>query len=117
MKTNILFFKCFFKAHHDFIMGVTDCYIIATFLDVMQMEDLSYTPKPIPLLSLISDDKKNEWILNEAEKVLNELKINEVFFQAITDDMGALDEDTSNLDAMKSEDFYFNMCSMWKTIL
>lgn len=87
-------------------MDVTDSYIIATFLDVMQMEDLSCTPKPIPLLSLMSHDQKNEWLLNAAEKVLNELKINEVSFQAITNDMGALDGDTSNLDAMKSEDFY-----------
>lgn len=54
----------------------------------------------------MSDDQENEWLLNAAEKVLNELEINEVSFQAITDDMGALDGDTSNLDAMKSDDFF-----------
>lgn len=32
--------------------------------------------------------------------------MNEVSFQAISNDMGALDGDTSNLDAMKSDDFF-----------
>lgn len=80
------------------------------------MEDLSYIFKLIFLFLFIFDDKKNEWILNVVEKVLNELKINEVFFQVIIDDMGVLDEDMSNFDVMKFEDFYFNMCSMWKMI-
>lgn len=52
------------------------------------------------------DDQKNEWFLNVVEKVLNELKINEVFFQVISDDMGVLDGDMSNFDVMKFEDFY-----------
>jgi hypothetical protein len=34
----------------------------------MQMEDLSCTPKPTPLFSLLSNNQKNEWILNAAEK-------------------------------------------------
>lgn len=54
----------------------------------------------------MSGDQENEWLLNAAEKVLNEHEMNEVSFQAITNDMGALDGDTSNLDAMKSDDFF-----------
>ena len=70
------------------------------------MEDLSCTPKPTPLFSLMSDNQKNEWILNAADKVLTELKITEVSFKDIMDDMGALDGDVSNLEAMKSDDVY-----------
>ncbi|XP_048780367.2 uncharacterized protein LOC125683347 [Ostrea edulis] len=72
----------------------------------MQMEDLSCTPNPIPLFSLMSDNQKNEWLLNAAERVLNELKVSKVSFQDIVDDMGALDGDVNNLDAMKSADFF-----------
>ncbi|XP_048744177.2 uncharacterized protein LOC125657560 [Ostrea edulis] len=95
-----------YRAHHDFITDITDSYIVAAFLDLMQMEDLSCTPNPIPLFSLMSDNQKYEWLLNAAERVLNELKVSKVSFQDIVDDMGALDGDVNNLDAMKSADFF-----------
>ena len=101
----------FYRAHHDFIADITDSYIVAAFLDIMQMEDTSSTPTPIPLFSLMSDSQKNEWLLNVAEKVLNELKINKVSFQHISDAIKSLDSDMDNLDAMKSDDFTY-LCAV-----
>lgn len=99
-----IYYYC--RAHHDFIADITDSYIVAAFLDIMQMEDPSSNPTPIPLFSLMSDNQKNDWLLDAAEKVLNELKINKVSFQGVVDDITALDSDTNNLDAMNSGDFY-----------
>lgn len=59
----------------------------------------------------MSDSQKNEWLLNVAEKVLNELKINKVSFQHISDAIKSLDSDMDNLDAMKSDDFTY-LCAV-----
>ncbi|XP_062622142.1 uncharacterized protein LOC134283658 [Saccostrea cucullata] len=95
-----------YRAHHDFIADITDSYIVAAFLDIMQMEDLNSTPKPIPLFSLMSDNQKNDWLIDAAEKVITDLKINKVSFQHIVDDIAALDGDTNNLNAMKTDEIY-----------
>lgn len=86
---------------------MTDGYIVGTFLDEMNMEDINATPQPVPLFSLMNDVEKADWLYKAAERVMKALQLTNITsLENLISDMSALDNDESNLNAMKVEDGY-----------
>lgn len=86
---------------------VTDAYIIATFLDIFDMDTMKSKSPQFPLFSLMSDSEKAKWLSQIAWKIINTLKLTEFqTFAHLADEVNALDQDNINLEAMKDGETY-----------
>ena len=59
---HLIFIFC--RSHHDFIDDVTDAFIVAVFLDIMEMESFDATPSHAPVFSIMDNKAKREWIFS-----------------------------------------------------
>ena len=88
---------------------VTDAYIIGTFLDNMEMESLSSVPnaRSVPVFSLLSSDQITSWLMQEAEKIVDCLQLNNFRnLNFLNDEISKLDADQATLNSMMSETGY-----------
>jgi len=87
---------------------VTDAYIIAAFLDMMQMEDVDSKSKHMPVFSLLTDDQKCQWLNTVSDKLINTLHILDVeeATTKLRHELCALDGDDKQIQAMKMDDTY-----------
>ncbi|XP_061187058.1 uncharacterized protein LOC133195217 [Saccostrea echinata] len=106
-----------FRSHHQFIQDVTDSYIVSTFLDIMDMEEVTSQPSHAPVFSLMNNDNKMEWITNVATDVLNALGLNSwKSFLDIRSHLVDLSTDDVQIDAMK-QDLSFSCAMCGKTYI
>jgi uncharacterized C2H2 Zn-finger protein len=98
----------FCRSHHQFIEDVTDGYIIAALLDLMDMETVDSSPKKVPLFSLMDDDTKVQYVLDLSSQVLQAYDVCRYDeLQDIRENMEALDSDHQKLLLLKHDDRSF----------
>ena len=96
-----------FRPHHQFIDYVTDGYIVGTFLDTLDMDEISSTPSHAPVFSLMDDMEKTDWILCAAKTVVETLGIcNFGTVNQMRENLQTLDLDDSQMDAMKNNNLF-----------
>ena len=96
-----------FRPHHQFIDDVTDGYIVGTFLDTLDMDEISSTPSHAPVFSLMNDMEKTDWVLCAAKTVVETLGIcNFGTVNQMRENLQALDLDDSQMDAMKNNNLF-----------
>ena len=96
-----------FRPHHQFIDDVTDGYIGGTFLDTLEMDEMSSTPAHAPVFSLMNNMEKTEWVLCAAKTVVETLGIcNFGTVNQMRENLQALDLDDSQMDAMKNNNLF-----------
>ena len=99
----------FHRSQQQFVDDVTNAYIIGTFLDNMEMESLSSVPnaRSVPVFSLLSSDQITSCLMQEAEKIVDCLQLNNFRnLNFLNDEISKLDADQATLNSMMSETGY-----------
>lgn len=90
---------------------MTDGYIVGTFLDLMDMDDLDSTPHPVPVFSIMNSDQKIKWLYKAADNIMDVLHLKDLtVIETLIRDMSAFDKDESNINAMKVDEGY--LCAL-----
>jgi hypothetical protein len=101
--------KYIFRPHQQFVEDVTDAYIVAAFLDLMDMDDMTSTvshPQHIPL-NLMSSEQQVEFVNTMSKRVLKSFDLDDIAsIHRLRDDLEALNLDDRQLEAMKVDDHY-----------
>lgn len=97
-----MFCYIYCRPHVHFLEDMTDAYIVSAFLDAMDMEDMKSRPKHMPVMSLLTDEEKSNWLCSVSEEIVNKLDILCVdSVIQLRHDLCALDRDDQQLEAMK----------------
>lgn len=73
----------------------------------MDMDDISSTPVDAPVFSMMNDQEKADWVLHAANKVVESLGFCDFgTIHHLRENLQALDQNDSQMEAMKNEDLY-----------
>lgn len=92
-----------FRPHHQFVEDVTDAFLVAAFLDIMKMDDLNSKPIKLPVLSLMDNKQKENWLNTMSEAVIESLGLTTVHHNVreLRSELMALNTDDQQFEAMK----------------
>ncbi|KAL4221871.1 hypothetical protein ACF0H5_017923 [Mactra antiquata] len=95
------------RLHQHFIVDVTDAYILASFWEIMEVEEEDGLKQKLPVFSIMNEEQHTKWLIDLSLKNLDNLYLREVNnFEQINQDLLSLSTEDEKIKRMKANNYH-----------